>query len=129
MPPRVAQDWISLVRTCSCSLCHQRTIQILPTMFVGALLDKPANTLRIHMAHTMTYQLNRIPTSTHMGAIRNLQTYINKEHKNQELRLAQSKFTYIDEWTSNNQINHKLSNEFWDNPRIPGVRITLTSKF
>ena len=48
---------------------------------MGALLDKPTNIPRIHTAHTTPYWLNGIPTSTHTGAIRNLQTYINKEHK------------------------------------------------
>ena len=58
--------------------------------------------------------------------MRNLQTYINKEHKNQELRLAQSKFTYIDKWASNHQFNHKLSNQFWENPRTTNTQITQT---
>ena len=49
----------------------------------GVLLDKPANTPRIHTAHTTPYWLKNVPIGTHMGAIRNLQTYINKEHKNQ----------------------------------------------
>jgi hypothetical protein len=62
----------------------------------GALLDKPTNTSKIHIAHTTPYWFNKVPTVTHEGAIRNLQTYINKEHKIQELGLAQSKFTYID---------------------------------
>jgi transposase-like protein len=48
---------------------------------------------------------------------------------NQELGLAQSKFTYIDKWTSNDQINHKLSNQFWKNPRITNAQITQTLKF
>ena len=78
----------------------------------GALLDKTTNTPRIHTAHTTPYWLNRVPSGTHRGAICNSQTYTNKEHMNQELRLAQSKFTYIDKWTSNDQINHKLSTNF-----------------
>ena len=61
----------------------------------GALLNKPMNTPMIHMAHITPYWLNGVPTGTHTGAIRNLQTYINKEHKNQELRLIQSKITFI----------------------------------
>lgn len=95
----------------------------------GALLDKPANIPKIHTAHTTPYWLNGVPTCTHTGAKCNLQTYINKEHKDQELRWAQSKLTYIDNWTSNNQINHKLSNQFWKHPKITDVRITQILKF
>ena len=95
----------------------------------GALLDKPANTPGIHTAHTTPYYLNGVPTSSHRGAIRNLQTYINKEHKNQELRPAQFKFTYIDKWTSNEQINHKLSNQFGKNSGTTNAQITHTLKF
>ena len=90
----------------------------------GSLLDKFHNTLRIHTAHTTSYWLKGVSTDTHTSTICNLQTYINKEHKNQELRLAQSKFTYIDKWTSNNQINHKLSNQLWKNPKIVDAQIT-----
>ena len=60
---------------------------------------------------------NMMPTDTHACVIRNLQAYINKEHKHKELRLTQSKFAYIDKWTHIDQINHKLSNQFWENPR------------
>ena len=94
----------------------------------GALLDKPANILKIHTAHATPYWLNGVPTSTHMGAIRNLQTYIDKEHKNQELRWAQFKFTHIDKWTSNDQIHHKLSNQFWKNPSTTDAQTTQTLK-
>ena len=65
-----------------------------------------------------------VPPGTHTDAICNLQAYITKEHMNWELRLTQSKFTYIDKWTSSDQINHKLSNQFWNNPRIIDAQIT-----
>ena len=94
----------------------------------GALLNKPPNTSKIHTTHTTPYWLNGVLTGTHMGAIRNLQTYINKEHRNQESRLARSKFTYIDKWTSNDQINHKFSNQFWKNPGTIDAQITQTLK-
>ena len=77
----------------------------------------------------MPYWLNGVPTCSHTGAICNLQTYINKEHMNQELRRAQSKFTYIDKWTSNDQINHKFSNQLWENPGTTDAQIALTLKF
>ena len=83
----------------------------------------------IHMAHTMPYWLNGVPNDTHMGAIWNLQTYVNKEHKNQELKWAQSKFAYIDKWTSNDQINPKISNQLWKNPGITDAQITQFLKF
>src|SRR5450631_3142170 len=95
----------------------------------GVLLNKPTNTSRIHTAHTTPYWLNGVPTGTHTGVIRNLQTYVNKEHKNQELKWAQSKFTYIDKWTSNDQINPKISNQFWKNLGITDAHITQTLKF
>ena len=92
----------------------------------GALLDKPANTPKD------TYNPHYIVLaqwSPHTGAILNLQTYISKEHMNQELRLAQSKFTYIDKWTSNDQINYKLSDQFWINLGTTDAQITQTLKF
>ena len=94
----------------------------------GALLNKPTNTPHIHTTHTTPYWLNGVPTDTHTCAIRNLQTYINKDHKEKELGLAQSKFIYVDKWTSNDQINHKLSNPFWKNPGISDAQITQTLK-
>jgi len=83
----------------------------------GALLNKPDNTPMIHTTHTTPYWLNGVPTCSHTGAIRNLQNISLRNTQNQELRLAQSIFTYIEKWTSNDQINHKLSNQFWKKSR------------
>ena len=47
----------------------------------------------------------------------------------QEVRLAQTKFAYMDKWTSNDQINHKLLNQIWKNPEITDNQITQTLKF
>ena len=46
---------------------------------------------------------------------------------NQELRLPQSKFAYINKWTSNDQINHKLSNQFWRDLKTTNAWIAQTS--
>ena len=53
------------------------------------------------------------PGTISNGAIQNLHTFINKEHRKRETNMAKHKFEYVDKWLSNEHINHKLSNTFW----------------
>lgn len=92
---------------------------------IGTTLVTPNITPRIHVALNTSYQLNGVPTGTHIGTIRNLQAYINKNHQQKELRLAQSKFTFVDKWTSNVQINLILSSHFWKVHGITNTQILL----
>ena len=80
----------------------------------GTFKDKPPPTphIHIHIAHTTPYWLASCPTATHNGDIRNLHTFVTKEHDNCEVRVAHKKFTYADKWLSNKQIDQKLSNHF-----------------
>src|ERR1700738_2077621 len=96
---------------------------------MGTLKDKPDTTPRIHIARTTPYWLASCPTGTHDGAIRNLRTFITKEHENRECALAIQKYPYVDKWISNKQINQKLSNHFWKSKQIPDTQITQTLKF
>ena len=95
----------------------------------GTLKEKPDNTPHIHIVHPTPYWLANSPTSTHDGAIRNLHTFITKEHKSRITALAKQKFLYVDKWLSNEQINQKLSNHFWKNNNIPDTQVTQTLKF
>jgi hypothetical protein len=95
----------------------------------GTTKEKPEATPRIHIAHSTPYWLAGCPTTTHDGAIRNLRTFITKEHGNRETSLAKHKFPYVDKWLSNIQINQKLSNHFWQDEKIPDTQITQTLKF
>ena len=79
---------------------------------MGALQDKPDTTPRIHIARTTPYWLASCPTGTHDGAIRNLHTFITKEHKNRECASANQKYPHINKWISNKQINQNLFNHF-----------------
>ena len=87
------------------------------------------STPHIHIAHQTPYWLASCPTATHDEAIRNLRTFITKEHGNRETISAKHKFPYIDKWLSNTQIHQKLSNHFWHNEKIPDTQITQTLKF
>jgi hypothetical protein len=95
----------------------------------GTTKEKPEITPHIHIARPTPYWLASCPTTTHDGAIRNLRTFITKEHNNRETSAAINKFPYIDKWLSNTQINQKLSNHFWYNDTIPDTQITQTLKF
>jgi hypothetical protein len=48
----------------------------------GTLIEKPIATPHIHIAHTTPYWVASCPTATHDGAIRNLHTFVTKEHEN-----------------------------------------------
>ena len=85
----------------------------------GTLKEKPDNTPHIHIAHSTLYWLASCPTTTHDGAIRNLHTFITKEHENHESALTKWKFPYVDKWLSSDQINQKLSNHFWKDDKYP----------
>jgi hypothetical protein len=50
----------------------------------GTTKAKPTNTPHIHMAHPTPYWLANYPTTTHNEAIRNLRTFITKEHGTRE---------------------------------------------
>ena len=78
----------------------------------GTLLEKPDTTPHIHIAHATPYWLASCPTAAHDGAIRNLHTFITKDHKNREIGRAITKFPYVEKWLTNTQINQKLSNHF-----------------
>ena len=52
------------------------------------LKDKPEETPHIHIAHATPYWLATSPTPTHDGAIRNLHTFITKDHENWKATLA-----------------------------------------
>ena len=95
----------------------------------GTLKEKPDNTPHIHIAHSIPYWLASSPTTTHEGAIRNLHTFITKEHENREIALAKQKFPHVDKWLSNDQINQKLSNHFWKGDKVPDTQVTQTLKF
>ena len=95
----------------------------------GTLKDKPNETPHIHIAHATPYWLSTSPTATHDGAIRNLHTFITKDHEARETALAKRNFTYVDKWLSNEHINQKLSNHFWKDDKIPDTQITQTLKF
>ena len=95
---------------------------------MGTLQDKPDITPRIHIARTTPYWLASCPTGTHDGAIRNLHTFITKEHENRECALAIQKYPYVNKWISNEQIHQKLSNHFWKSKQVPDTQITQTLK-
>ena len=94
----------------------------------GTLKDKPEDTPHIHIAHAIIYWLATSPTATHDEAIRNLHTFIVKEHENRETTLAKQKFPYVAKWLANEEINQKLSNHFWKNDKTPNTQITQTLK-
>jgi hypothetical protein len=52
-----------------------------------------------------------------------------KDHETLETTSAKRKFTYVDKWLSNEQINQNLSNHFWKDDKIPDTQITQTLKF
>ena len=79
----------------------------------GTLKEKPTTTPRMHTIHPTPYGLASYPTATHDKAIRNLHTFITKEHRNRESLTTKHKFLYMDIWLSSTQINQKLSNHFW----------------
>ena len=85
---------------------------------VGTTCNKPIPTSQIHIAHTIYYWLNGIPTSKDHGGICNLQTYLNKYHCKQSLRIAKSNFTYIDKWVFHKQIKQLPTNHFQKALRI-----------
>ena len=58
----------------------------------GTTKEKPEATPHIHIGHSTPYWLASCPTTTHDGAIRNLRTFITKEHGNKEANLAKHKF-------------------------------------
>ena len=95
----------------------------------GTLKEKPNNTPHVHIAHPTPYWLASCPIATHDGAIRNLHTFITKEHENRETESTKRKFPYVDKWLSNKQINHKLSNHFWKDDKVPDTQVTQTLKF
>ena len=95
----------------------------------GTLKEKPNKRPQIHTTHHTPHRLASCPTTTHDGAIRNLRTFITKEHGNKEANLAKHKFPYVDKWLSNTQINQKLSNHFWQDEKIPDTQTTQTLKF
>jgi ribonuclease HI len=67
----------------------------------GTTKEKPEATPRIHIAHSTPYWLASFPTTTQDRAIRNLRTFITKEHGKNETNLAKHKFPYVDKWPSN----------------------------
>lgn len=82
----------------------------------GTLKDKPSHTPHtphIQIAHSTPYWLASSPTATHDGAIHNLHTFITKEHNTREATSIRHKFSYVDKWLSNTQMNQKLSNYLW----------------
>jgi hypothetical protein len=95
----------------------------------GTTKEKLERTPHIHIARPTPYWLANYPTTTHDGDIRNLRTFITKEHGNLETSIAKSKFSYVDKRLSNTQINQKLSNHFWHNDKITETQITQTLKF
>ena len=101
----------------------------IPTSNEGFTCNKPIPTPHIHIAHTIPYWLNGIPISKHHREIRNLQTYINKYRRKQELWIAKSKFTYVGKCVSNEQINQKLLNHLWKASSKFDVQITQTLMF
>ena len=66
----------------------------------GTFKDKTSPTPHIHIAHTTPYWLASCPTATSDGAMRYLHKFITKEHDSREVRVAQNKFPYVDEWLS-----------------------------
>ena len=95
----------------------------------GTLKAKSSPTPHIHIAHQTPYWLASCPIATHDGAIRNLSTFITKEHETRETTLVKHKFPYVDKWLSNDQINQKLSNHFWKSDKVTDAQITQTLKF
>ena len=95
----------------------------------GNLQEKPTPTPHIHLAHASPYWLASCPTTTHDGSIRNLHTFVTKEHDYRKVGNARIKFPYVDKWLSNTQINQKLSNHFWENKKTTDAQITQTLKF
>ena len=83
----------------------------------------------IHTTHPTPYWLASWPTTTHDGAIRNLHTFIIKEHRKCEVDTTKTKFPYVDKWLSYTQIHQKLSNHFWKNEAVIDAQITQTLKF
>ena len=86
---------------------------------MGTLKDKPNTTPWIHIARTTPYWLASCPTGTHDGAIRNLRTFITKEHENRECALAIQKYPYVNKWISNEQINQNFPTTFGKANRSP----------
>ena len=95
----------------------------------GALKEKHADTPHIHIAHATPYWLASCPTATRDGAIRNLHTFVIKEHNYREVRTTQHKYPYVEKWLSNDQIHQKLSNHLWKNNQITDAQITQILKF
>ena len=95
----------------------------------GTFEDKPSTTPHIHIAHPTPYWLASYPTTTHDGAICNLNTSITKEHRTRKTTLAQNKFSYVDKWLSNDQINQKLSNRFCKNNKVADAQISQMLTF
>ena len=78
-------------------------------------------------ASSLLLTSNNLPASPLDSSVSSLlmycQTYINKEHVNHKLRPARSKFTYINKWTSHDQIYHKRANQLWKNHGIIDAQI------
>ena len=83
----------------------------------GTLKEKSFATPHIHIAHATPYWLASCPTATHDGAIKNLHTFVTKTLDNCEVKIAQSKFPYVEKRLSKTQTNQKLSNHFWKNKK------------
>ena len=74
----------------------------------GALKEKPTAAPQIHIAHATPYWLASCPTAMRDGAIQNLHTFVTKAHNYREVRTAQNRFSFVEKWLSNDQINQKL---------------------
>ena len=86
-----------------------------------------------HPTHTYgahpPYWLASCPTTPHDEAIRNLHTFISRDYKIYENKIAKTKFTYVDKWLLKTQINQKIIQPLLEIQKCDNVQITQILKF
>jgi hypothetical protein len=84
-------------------------------------------------AHSTPYYLHRdwwnsMHNIQFNGPIRYLQKYLIKYDKDNNSKRATHNFPNINKWTSDNNIDHKLSTNLWNHPIIKDAQITFLLK-
>jgi ribonuclease HI len=99
---------------------------------IGAKEEDIPITEAHHNAHISPYWLHRAIPKQHgkpsKDPIRNFQKFLKDSELEQQKELA-TKFTYIDKWVNNKEMDLEDSNDFWDNKLITDSQITQLLKF